>query len=314
MDKDTPNPSPRPEQKPEPDPAEAKLRASFDKAFQARGIALTEPDATEKDAPGDDEAGGEGEDGANPKDEKPDAKAIEAAHKALKRYGMTDAMIAKLSPEEVTELGAHLAKIQADNDAIRGGKDTPSDRSKAKDDAKPEDTPSDDAPFTLPDDVVEELSEDVARSLSGAIQTHMKAQIDQVVKAATNQIAAVSSTVAQLQSLLEHELLIQARARFSKELPEILDDEAFEAVEAKMRELAKTKKFKNVDALMREAALGALGSGVKDRLSNKNTKQLRDAGQPRPVARNQDGRFSPDPATRTRAVFNDIARKHGIVR
>lgn len=308
--------------------AEAKARESFASALAKNNIPTGEQDKESLEDEGAGEAGAgeaaKGEPGGEDDHAKTgddakgegDSEALTAAKKALTRYGMTPEMIGKLSEDDVLKLGKQFGKIQSDNDALRAG----GDKAKAKEDdagagdaGAAGDTPGDD--FVLPDAVTDELGPEASEPLTKAVNAYVRGQIAKVEKAAKDNLAAFSKTVKHLESLLEHELAIQARARLSTEVPEILDDEAFGSVIERMKVLSKgDKKFKTIDALMREAAIGTLGASVKDRLSNKNNARARDAGQPRPPNRNSDGKFAQDGDTAARQQFNRALERHGIRR
>lgn len=90
--------------------------------FQAIEAGATAPPTTEQEHPSDDKPEGEspepeqGETKPEEQSPKVDVELLARSTQALKRYGMTAAWLNKHTDEEIIGAGAHLLKIQEDND------------------------------------------------------------------------------------------------------------------------------------------------------------------------------------------------------
>lgn len=205
-------------------------------------------------------------------EESPD---LEKALSALRRDGLPNALIEKMSNEEILEYGDKRSKVQGDTDdayrqlsELKKAQETaPENIEKSEVPAEPVDQPS----FVNLQEAVQPFAEIFGDDAAEALQ-HVTAAALQPYK---EQISAQ-------QNVLEGFLMREAKVELAGQFPSISTDRGFADVQERMQTLVKSGEYSDISTLMADAARltfadegGPQGKEQQTRLANRKA-----SGQP----------------------------------
>ena len=172
---------------------------------------------------------------------------LESALSALRRDGLPQSVIDKMTNEEVMALGAKRAKVQGDTDnayrelqEMKSGKEmAPESGEDSTVQAEPAEQPSPVDLKTAIEPFVDVFGEDAGESLEKALH------------------ATVQPVLAQFkaqQDMLEGMLLQSSRQSLSEQYPGMAGDEGYGRVSERMQTLVKSGEYHDINTLMADAA------------------------------------------------------------
>lgn len=225
------------------DEEEMGVAAELDPKDDPIGTGVKEP-STPKETPEADTA--EGDETEEPASVEEVDGDLESALAALRRDGLPQSVIDKMTNEEVMALGAKRAKVQGDTDnAYRELQEMKSGKEMAPESGK-DSAPAEPAEQPLPVDLktaiepfVDVFGEDAGESLEKALH------------------ATVQPVLAQFkaqQDMLEGMLLQSSRQSLSEQYPRMTDDEGYARVSERMQTLVKSGDYQDINSLMADAA------------------------------------------------------------
>ena len=208
------------------------------------GTGVKEPSAP-KETPETDTVEGDIEEQPEPA-ETPDGD-LESAMGALRRDGLPQSVIDKMTDEELLALGTKRAKVQGDTDnayrelqELKSGKETATESDEDSPvQAEPAEQPSFVDLDTAVQPFVETFGDEAGETLKQALQ------------------ATVQPVLAQFkaqQDVVEQMLVKSNRDVLSEKYPSIADDEAFARVNERMHTLVKSGEYTDISSLMADAA------------------------------------------------------------
>lgn len=226
----------------------------------------------QEDTPSDQE-----EDREQPEAQESAEPELEKAMAALRRDGLPQALIEKMSNEEVLEYGEKRAKVQGDTDdayrqlsELKNGEETPTESS------EPSETIAESAEVTPTVDLKEAVQpfaeifgDDAAQALQSVTQAAIQPYVEQL----------------QMQANAMEALMIDsARGQLSGEYPQLASQEGYQAVQDRMKSLLKTGDYSDVNSLMSDAARITFASESNSQARNYQSKlaQDRSSGQMTP--------------------------------
>lgn len=205
----------------------------------------TEAEAEAEAAPA--EAEQSGDDTTDPDQEQPtpaNGEDLERSLAALRRDGLPQDVISKMTNEDIISLGLKRMKVQGDvDDAYRQLQELKA----AKETAPESDTAEEQTPAVAPvanlNEAVQPFAdifgEDAAEALKGVQNAALQPLID-MVKTTQNMVEGV--------------LMDSSRTALADQYPQLSTDASFQKVRTRMESLIKTGDYSDVDALMADAA------------------------------------------------------------
>ena len=171
----------------------------------------------------------------------------DGALSALKRDGISQAIIDKMSEEEILELGAKRAKVQSDTDnayrelgALKKSGENESDETKTESEvAEPADQPVEDTLKETLKPFADIFGDDAADALLSYGKT--------AVEPLATQLQAQ-------QAMREQLLLDRSRQGLADRFPSLATDEGYASVQQRMQTLVKSGEYRDIDTLMNDAA------------------------------------------------------------
>ena len=217
------------------------------------------------------------------KEEKPVEEGIpsddlEKAIAALKRDGLPASVIEKMTNSEIVALGEKRAKVQGDADnAYRELTELKNQKEMA-----PE-SETESAALAEPTD------QPVSANVQEAIQPFADIFGDDAAEALSEygkaSMAPLLETIQAQSNMLEAVLMDSAKGKLQDRFPQLADGESYARVSDRMRSLAKTGEYADIDNLMSDAARIEFSDETKqvaDEISNKRAK-LKAGGQMTPA-------------------------------
>lgn len=218
--------------------------AELDPKDDPIGTGVKEP-SEPKEAPEADTVEGDTEEQPEPS-ETPDGD-IESAMAALRRDGLPQSVIDKMTDEELLALGTKRAKVQGDTDnafrelqELKSGKETATESDEDSPvQAEPAEQPSFVDLDTAVQPFIETFGDEAGETLKQALQ------------------ATVQPVLAQFkaqQDVVEQIIVKANRETLSGKYPSIADDEAYARVNERMHTLVKSGDYTDMSDLMADAA------------------------------------------------------------
>ena len=217
------------------------------------------------------------------KEEKPVEEGIpsddlEKAIAALKRDGLPASVIEKMTNSEIVALGEKRAKVQGDADnAYRELTELKNQKEMATD------SETESAALAEPTD------QPVSSNVQEAIQPFADIFGDDAAEALSEygkaSMAPLLETIQAQNNMLEAVLMDSAKGKLQDRFPQLADGESYARVSDRMRSLAKTGEYADIDNLMSDAARIEFSDETKqvaDEISNKRAK-LKAGGQMTPA-------------------------------
>ena len=197
------------------------------------------------------------------------APELEKAMAALRRDGLPQTLIEKMSNEEVLEYGEKRAKVQGDTDdayrqlsELKNGKETPAENN------EPSETVAESAEVTPVVDLkeaVQPFAEIFGEDAAQALQSVTEAAIAPYVEQLQTQAAAMETL-----------MVDSARNQLVGEYPGLGTQEGYQAVTDRMKSLLKTGDYSDVNTLMSDAARITFASESNSQAQNYQTKLVQD--------------------------------------
>ena len=203
---------------------------------------------------------------------------LEKAIAALKRDGLPASVIEKMTNSEIVALGEKRAKVQGDADnAYRELTELKNQKEMA-----PE-SETESAALAEPTD------QPVSANVQEAIQPFADIFGDDAAEALSEygkaSMAPLLETIQAQSNMLEAVLMDSAKGKLQDRFPQLADGESYARVSDRMRSLAKTGEYADIDNLMSDAARIEFSDETKqvaDEISNKRAK-LNAGGQMTPA-------------------------------
>jgi len=203
---------------------------------------------------------------------------LEKAIAALKRDGLPASVIEKMTNSEIVALGEKRAKVQGDADnAYRELTELKNQKEMA-----PE-SETESAALAEPTD------QPVSANVQEAIQPFADIFGDDAAEALSEygkaSMAPLLETIQAQSNMLEAVLMDSAKGKLQDRFPQLADGESYARVSDRMRSLAKTGEYADIDNLMSDAARIEFSDETKqvaDEISNKRAK-LKAGGQMTPA-------------------------------
>ena len=226
------------------DEEEFGVGAELDPKDDPIGTGVKEPSEI-KETPETDT--GEGDDGEQPGTAKDPDTELESALVALKRDGLSQSVIDKMTNEEVLALGTKRAKVQGDTDnAYRELQELKSGKEMAHESG--EDSPVQAEPAEQPSPV------DLKTAIEPFVETFGEEAGESLEKALHATVQPVLAQFKAQQDMLEGMLLQSSRQSLSEQYPSMADDEAYGRVSERMQILVKSGEYHDINLLMADAA------------------------------------------------------------
>lgn len=189
-------------------------------------------------------ASGGDEESVGSQDSAPD---MDGALSALKRDGLSQAIIDKMSEEEILELGAKRAKVQSDTDNAyrelgelkKSGNSESNETATESEVAEPADQPVE---GTL-EDTLKPFADIFGDDAADALQIYGKTTVE-----------PLATQLQAQQAMLEQLLLDRSRQSLGERFPNIATDEGYASVQQRMQTLVKSGEYRDIDTLMADAA------------------------------------------------------------
>lgn len=234
-------------------------------------------EAPQEEAPQEDTPSDQEEVREQPESQKDVAPELEKAMAALRRDGLPQTLIEKMSNEEVLEYGEKRAKVQGDTDdayrqlsELKNGKETPAESNETSE------TVAESAEVTPVVDLkeaVQPFAEIFGEDAAQALQSVTEAAIAPYVQQLQTQAAAMETL-----------MVDSARNQLVGEYPGLSTPEGYSAVTDRMKSLLKTGDYSDVNTLMADASRITFASESNSQAQNYQTKlaQDRNLGQMTP--------------------------------
>ena len=233
------------------------VEAEFDKYLQSvdsdeEDVGIEAEEVEEAEEAATEEETSEAEPAEEASEEKPEPEeaedgGLEAAMAALRRDGLQQSVIDKMTDEEVLALGTKRAKVQGDTDnayrelqELKSGKEIASESD--------EDSPVQAEPAEQPSAV------DLKTAIEPFVETFGEEAGESLEKALNATVQPVLAQFKYQQDLLEGVLLQSSRESLSEKYPGRAADEAFARVSERMQALVKSGEYTDINGLMADAA------------------------------------------------------------
>ena len=172
---------------------------------------------------------------------------LETALAAIRRDGLPQVVIDKMTNEEILALGAKRAKVQGDTDnayrelqELKSGKETATESE--------EDSPVQAEPAEQP------IPVDLKTAIEPFVETFGEEAGESLEKALNATVQPVLAQFRAQQDMLEGMLLESSRKSLSEKYPSMTNDEAFGRVGERMQTLVKSGEYTDISNLMADAA------------------------------------------------------------
>ena len=198
---------------------------------------------------------------------------LEEALTSLRRDGLSQSVIEKMTNEEILELGSKRAKVQRDtDDAYRQLQDL----------KKAKETATENEQIAAPE--AKPLA-DLGKAVQPFAAIFGKDAGDALKAAQHDTIAPLVEKLEATTKMVESVLLESSRGKLTGQYPQLSQDESYQRVHSRMESLVKTGDYNDMGALMSDAARIEFSeeSANVSRELNERQKNFKDQGQMTPV-------------------------------